>query len=174
MNKSLHIIGVLFGTTIFWIILNEEIRFTNIVVGIILSVIILSITNKFFLSKPYNQTYKFNILFLIKFYSYLVYKIFASGLQLVPIIIKGEENIAIIDIKTELKNDLYIGLLANAITLTPGTITVEKKEGNLKVLWINCTTRDTKKAGEIIKGDFERLLLKASRLKSSRNFEKVS
>lgn len=163
MKKHLHTMGVLFGTTIFWIILNEEIGFVNVIVGMGLSIVILGITNKFFLSKPYNQTYKFNILFLIKFYSYLVYKIFASGVQLVPIIIKGEENIAIIDIKTELKNELYIGLLANAITLTPGTITVDKKEGNLKVLWINCTTTDTKKAGEIIKGDFERLLIKASK-----------
>jgi multicomponent Na+:H+ antiporter subunit E len=92
-----------------------------------------------------------------------MYKIFSSGFEILPIIIKGNENNVIVDIKTELDNELYIVLLANAITLTPGTITVENKGQNLKVLWINPTTEDSEEAGKIIKANFESLLMKASK-----------
>ncbi|SHH27417.1 Na+/H+ antiporter subunit E [Clostridium grantii] len=163
MKKNIHLIGAVFATTLFWVVLNEKIELLNIIIGIGISLVALIITRKFILKKPFSETYRFNFLFLVKFYLYLIYKIFSSGFQILPIIIKGEENNTIIDIKTELDNELYIALLANAITLTPGTITVGNTGKNLKVLWINPTTDDSEKAGEIIKGDFERLLIKASK-----------
>jgi multicomponent Na+:H+ antiporter subunit E len=163
MKKNIHLIGVIFGTTLFWVILNEKIEFLNIVLGIVISIVVLIITDRFILKKPFSETYRFNIVFLVKFYFYLIYKIFSSGFEILPIIIKGNENNVIVDIKTELDNELYIVLLANAITLTPGTITVENKGQNLKVLWINPTTEDSEEAGKIIKANFESLLMKASK-----------
>lgn len=54
-------------------------------------------------------------------------------------VITGKINPGIIKLKTGLKTDFGVMLLANSITLTPGTLTVEVDEetNDLYVHWIN-------------------------------------
>ncbi|WP_461207704.1 Na+/H+ antiporter subunit E [Clostridium sp. DL1XJH146] len=158
MKNKLNSFIIILLITIFWIILNEELSLFNIIIGLLLGGFVIFVTNKFYINNNFSTNKTLNILFLVKFYFYLIYKIILSGLKLIPVIISGKENIKIVDIYTSLENKLNITLLSNAITLTPGTITVEQNGNHLKVLWINCTTENSAKAGEIIKGDFERFI----------------
>ena len=57
--------------------------------------------------------------------------------------------------------NLYaLAVLADCITLTPGTITLdvirEGDEISMYVQWLICETEDSEEAGEIIKGRMER------------------
>ena len=62
----------------------------------------------------------------------------------------------IVKIKTNLKSDSAITALANSITLTPGTLTVDVTEdGYLYVHWINVKTTDVDEATKIIAEKFE-------------------
>ena len=62
----------------------------------------------------------------------------------------------IVKVKTELKTAPAITALANSITLTPGTLTVNaSSDGILYVHWINVTTMDTEEASECIVRRFE-------------------
>ena len=70
--------------------------------------------------------------------------------------ISGKINPGVVDIKTNLKDDYSISILANSITLTPGTVTIDKNGNKLKVLWLDVQTRNPKKAGKIIKGNLEK------------------
>jgi len=69
-------------------------------------------------------------------------------------------NPGIVEIKTNLKEDYKKLILANSITLTPGTITMDVKDDSLFIHWIDVTTTDIAKASEEIAGDFEKILLK--------------
>jgi multicomponent Na+:H+ antiporter subunit E len=69
-------------------------------------------------------------------------------------------NPGIVEIKTNLKEDYKKLILANSITLTPGTITMDVQEDSLFIHWIDVTTTDIAKASEEIAGDFEKILLK--------------
>lgn len=53
------------------------------------------------------------------------------------ILFKNKSNIKIIDVNLDTKSEFSQTLIANSITLTPGTITVEKNGSNLKVLCLN-------------------------------------
>jgi multicomponent Na+:H+ antiporter subunit E len=64
----------------------------------------------------------------------------------------------IVIIKTELKNDLAKMILANSITLTPGTFTLDINEDKLLIHWINVKTDNTDKATKIIGERFEKFL----------------
>ncbi len=66
----------------------------------------------------------------------------------------------IIKIKTNLKTETALTFLANFITLTPGTFTidVDKENGYFYIHWINVDTQDIQKATEIISAKFERIL----------------
>lgn len=68
----------------------------------------------------------------------------------------------IVRIKTGLKTESARTTLANSITLTPGTFTVDVKPetGEMFVHWLSVETEETEKATEIIAGRFERLLKK--------------
>jgi multicomponent Na+:H+ antiporter subunit E len=54
-------------------------------------------------------------------------------------VITGRINPAIVKINPKLKNDLSVTILANSITLTPGTLSVDvdQKTNELYVHWIN-------------------------------------
>jgi multicomponent Na+:H+ antiporter subunit E len=67
----------------------------------------------------------------------------------------------IVKIKTRLKTESGITALANSITLTPGTLTVDlTDDGYLYVHWINVKSSDTQQATEQIARKFEWFLEK--------------
>ena len=67
----------------------------------------------------------------------------------------------IVKIRTRLKTDSAITALANSITLTPGTLTVDlTDDGYLYVHWINVRTDDMEQATQLISQRFEWFLHK--------------
>jgi len=64
----------------------------------------------------------------------------------------------IVVIKTELKQNLAKMILANSITLTPGTFTLDIIRDKLLIHWINVKTTDVDEATKIIAGKFEKYL----------------
>jgi multicomponent Na+:H+ antiporter subunit E len=70
-------------------------------------------------------------------------------------------NPGIVKIKTNLKTESGITALANSITLTPGTLTVDlTDDGFLYVHWINVKSDDVEEATEHIARRFEWFLQK--------------
>jgi multicomponent Na+:H+ antiporter subunit E len=67
----------------------------------------------------------------------------------------------IVKIRTNLKTDSAITALANSITLTPGTLTVDlTDDGYLYVHWINVKAEDVEQATQLISQRFEWFLRK--------------
>jgi len=65
-------------------------------------------------------------------------------------------NPGIVKIKTDLKTDSGITALANSITLTPGTLTVDlTDDGFLYIHWINVKSTETEGATKFISRRFE-------------------
>ena len=70
-------------------------------------------------------------------------------------------NPGIVKIKTNLKTESGITALANSITLTPGTLTVDlTDDGFLYVHWINVKSDDVEQATDFIARRFEWFLQK--------------
>ena len=63
-------------------------------------------------------------------------------------------------IRTSLKSDTGLTFLANSITLTPGTMTVDidRDRGILYIHWINVRHMDIERATQDIAGKFEPIL----------------
>jgi multicomponent Na+:H+ antiporter subunit E len=76
-------------------------------------------------------------------------RVLSPGLQIKPGIVK---------IKTTLKSDIARVFLANSITLTPGTMTVELKDDTLYIHWIEIGSEDPVEAARTIIGPFEYFL----------------
>ena len=69
-------------------------------------------------------------------------------------------NPGIVKVPSELTKDYAEAMLANSITLTPGTITLDIAEQDGKnyyyIHWIDVSETDRDKAGEVIKGRMEK------------------
>jgi len=95
--------------------------------------------------------------FLVVFFYYVikanldvVYRALHPAMPIKPGIVK---------IKTNLKTDAAITALANCITLTPGTMTVDvDRDGYMYIHWINVRSSDLPRATEMIAGKFERYI----------------
>ncbi len=64
----------------------------------------------------------------------------------------------IVKVRTTLKSEMAKTFLANSITLTPGTLTVDIDGQDLYIHWINIDTEDSARRSEQICGRFEPLL----------------
>ena len=66
----------------------------------------------------------------------------------------------IVKVETSLKSDTGLTFLANSITLTPGTLTVDidREGGFLYIHWINVRHKDIEGATKSIVKRFERIL----------------
>jgi len=69
-------------------------------------------------------------------------------------------NPGIVKFKTKLTTNFSKMVLANSITLTPGTLTVDIIDDTLYIHWIDVKTTDPEKAFKEIAEQFEKILLK--------------
>lgn len=88
---------------------------------------------------------------LIKANFDVAYRVLHPGLPINPGIVK---------MKTALRSDMGLTFLANSITLTPGTLTVDvdREQGILYIHWISVRGRDVESATSAIGGRFEPIL----------------
>ena len=131
MPKALANIGLL---TAIWILLNERLDLFVLISGIIFSIIAIYFTNKVLLGQSYSKLYSLPFLTILSYLFYLFFQILKSGFSAIPKVFKGNCRVKIVTYRTTLKNQLAISLLANAITLTPGTVTIEKNGNILSIL----------------------------------------
>jgi multicomponent Na+:H+ antiporter subunit E len=64
----------------------------------------------------------------------------------------------IVEVKTKLKSKFARMLLANSITLTPGTLTVDVKDDSFFIHWIDVKNEDVEAASKEIVEKFEKYL----------------
>jgi len=91
---------------------------------------------------------------------YFVYYCIRANLDVAVRVIHPDVPIrpGIVKVTTTLSSDMAKTFLANSITLTPGTLTIDIKGQDLYVHWINIDTDDPAKRYAKIVGRFEGLL----------------
>lgn len=149
-------ITVLLGLT--WIIFNERLDFQTFLTGALIGGGAVWVTNVLVLKGSYRRAYHLRFWGAVAYLARLFYEIYIAGFEAVYRMFTGRINVGIVEITTELTDEFSICLLANSITLTPGTVTLDRRGRHLKVIWLTVHTRNPEEAGEEIKGLFERLL----------------
>jgi len=112
----------------------------ELIIGAIFAVIIGMLTESIFIKKGFRMLNpKRWFLFLAYLIGVFLPAMARANIDVVYRVITGKINPGIVKISPNLKNDLSLTLLANSITLTPGTLTVEvdEKTNDLYIHWIN-------------------------------------
>ena len=148
---------------IVWCILNENFSLYTIVQGFFLSILSLIISNKL-VNQQFNKNYKISFFVFFQFIIILIISIYKSTFICIKLIITDDIKPRLVHVKTDIKNDWARCLMANAITLTPGTVTVDKNNNSLTVLAVNINSKNLTKADYLIKGHFEKILCKGDKI----------
>lgn len=146
-------------SSLFWCLLNESFSLATVIQGIVIALVTVFTVHYLFWNKKY-ISYRINIISLIKYILLLFINIYVSAIKVCYIILKYNDRPTVIKIKTKVKDDWLRCLVSNAITLTPGTVTLDKTDNTLTVLWLNPTTTNVDDAAKIIQGDFEHALIR--------------
>jgi multicomponent Na+:H+ antiporter subunit E len=144
---------------LFWIILSERISIESITIGILVCLGITFVNIKFSLIKGGKQKNFIKISkYLVIYVLILIKEIVLSNLEVAKVVLNPRAKISpvITTISTSLRTDFYKTILANSISLTPGTITV-KIEGD--ELTVHCLKKEY--IDGLVNSKFEQILLKA-------------
>ena len=141
-----------------WCVWSESFTPRTWLEGAVLGLLALFMTRRFFMHRPYLTHYRMPLRTLVRYIGVLCVEIFRSGVHAIYILLTDRLNVGVVDLPTEIRDPLPGALVATAITLTPGTVTIDFSPGRFKVIWIDCFTEDPDLAAESIKGRFERVL----------------
>jgi multicomponent Na+:H+ antiporter subunit E len=153
-------ITVFILSMIFWLMLTFEFTIPNLIVGAVASLITSLIFTRFFIKNIYKliqpHRYYWFVVYLIVFIWECIkanidvaYRVLHPAMPIRPGIVK---------VKTTLKSDMAKMLLANSITMTPGTISVDIIDDCLYIHWIYIRSEDPEVYTEIITGTFEKYI----------------
>ncbi|HLR64478.1 MAG TPA: Na+/H+ antiporter subunit E [Pseudogracilibacillus sp.] len=144
-----------------WMFLSESYTLGSFLFGYLLGAGLLLLLNRFFTGPFYLQRiYRLLILFII-----FIRELILSNLEIVKYVYKKDLNIepGIFAMPIEVEKDWEITLLANLITLTPGTLTVAISDDQ-KQLFIHALDIDTKEESiNDIKNTFEKAIMEVTK-----------
>ena len=156
MKRFVHFL-LLFGI---WLLLTWSLHWQDLLVGVIIAFIAELMLGDIY---PVNAV---KVLNPVRFFWFVVYVVAFLGY-----VIKANFDVAyrvlninmpirpgIVKVRTRLKTDMARTFLANSITLTPGTLSVDFIGDHLYIHWINVASDDAVKETEIIVQRFEHML----------------
>ena len=123
------------GTLFFW---SLEELFLAIVSGIIAGLVAMVFLSRLAIEpslKFFNPIRWF--LFIIYIVGPFFFSMAKANIDVAYRVVTGKVKPGIVVIEPKLRSDFGITMLANSITLTPGTLTVDAEDGKLFIHWLN-------------------------------------
>jgi len=143
-----------------WLLFTSTIALQEVITGIVLVVLIAALGYRNFTSRGLGIFSLRRLGGLLVYIPIFFWEMLKANFDVAYRVVHPRMPIrpGIVVIKTGLKTDVGKLFLANSITLTPGTLTMDVSGDCLFVHWINVKDRDIEKATELIAGRFEKHL----------------
>jgi multicomponent Na+:H+ antiporter subunit E len=145
---------------IFWLLLTFRLTLPNIIVGSVASLICSLLFTRFFISNTYKLLQPRRYFWFIIYLGVFIWECIKANLDVAYRVLHPAMPIrpGIVKVKTTLKSDLAKTLLANSITMTPGTISVDIIDDCLYIHWIYVRSEDPLVYTGMITGAFEKYI----------------
>ncbi|MEA1913184.1 MAG: Na+/H+ antiporter subunit E [candidate division WOR-3 bacterium] len=145
---------------IIWLLLTWSLNYQEVIVGLGVALLAMILTKDLFPDELMKLLNPLRLLLAILYIPYLIFYIILANFDVAYRVLNPNLpiNPGIVKVKTGLKNELARTILANSITLTPGTLTVEVDDDDYYIHWINITSEDPKRQKQIIIDRFEWML----------------
>lgn len=153
------LLNILLATV--WIFLTGDLNFQNFVEGFVIGFAIIFVTKNVTATSPYVR----KIPKIIEFVFYFIYELIVANIKVTIDIITPKHRMtpAIIAVPLTIDKNFEITLLANLITLTPGTLSLDLSSDK-KILYVHSMyVDDPEKFRDSIKNGFEKKIMEITR-----------
>ena len=149
-------------TFIFWLLLTFDLSLVNLVAGAIASLITSLLFAKYFYDSVFKFLQPHRYFWLLVYLAVLIWECIKANLDVAYRVLHPAMPIkpGIVKLTLDLKSDFARAMLANSITMTPGTITVDIVGDDLYVHWIYVSSEDPEQYSRKIAGRFEKYIKK--------------
>jgi multicomponent Na+:H+ antiporter subunit E len=157
LSRYIATAGVLFCL---WLLLTSTTNSQEVVAGVALALLVAGLGYKGFTTRGLRIFAPRRLLHLVIYVPVFFWEMIKANFDVAYRVVHPRMPIrpGIVAIKTELKSDIGKLFLANSITLTPGTLTMDVRGDHLFIHWINVKDEDVERASELIGGRFEKHL----------------
>lgn len=157
--KTIPLFILLYG---FWLLLTFDITVANLLAGIIAAGITALIFGRHFLSGAMKWIEPARYFWLLVYLCIFTWECIKANFDVAYRVLHPAMPIrpGIVKVKTELKTEFARMMLANSITMTPGTITVDIIGDSFYVHWIYVSSEDPEQYSTKILGRFEKYIKK--------------
>ena len=157
LNRYIFTVVVLYVS---WILLTATTHKDELIVGLIVSLLVAIGSFDYLSEHGLGHFTPKRVMYLIIYAPYYLWQIIVANFDVAYRIVSPSMPIkpGIVKVKTNLKTDSGKLALANSITMTPGTLTIDIKDDILLVHWIYVKDETTEGATKEIGTPFEKYL----------------
>ena len=143
-----------------WLLFTGTVAAFPLLLGLFFSTIIALLTYHLFIEEREAERRALipRIYLLIGYLVLIMFKVYIASFRIAWKVVTGNITPRIVHFRTRLRSDLARVALANSITLTPGTFTMDIVGDTLLVHWINVKDADPEQSTRIIGEKFEKHL----------------
>jgi multicomponent Na+:H+ antiporter subunit E len=143
-----------------WLVLTSTIFWQELLTGLVFSLIIAAVAYGSFNEKGMGNLSPRRIVYAMGYAPFFLWEVIKANFDVAYRVLHPDMpiNPGIVEIRTTMKSDIGKLGLANSITLTPGTITMDVDGDRMFIHWINVETDDVEGASMAIGRKFERWL----------------
>lgn len=160
--KTRSRIVALVVTFIIWMLLSFKFEWQHASAGIIVALAVALAMGDLFTGSAHKWLQPKRYLWFCVYVFIFAYECLKANIDVAARVLSPRLpiNPGIVKVKTALRTETGIALLANSITLTPGTLTidVDKANGFMYIHCVDVKTQDIDKATELLVSKFERII----------------
>jgi len=149
--------------SVFFLLLSVDVSLLSIAMMLVCSIIVSILYYSFYLTDE--EMHISSILirpdYIIFFLLYVLFESYYGAFSLIISIFSRDYSPGVVRIKTKMKSELGRMILANSISLVPGTLSLWTEKHYIYVHWFDLKTRNSIRAGRLIKHRLEKVLKRA-------------
>jgi len=134
--KLLRNLEVILIFTVFWVVMNEGFSLIIVGSGIVLSALVLWLTNMLDHADYANELFR-SPLVVVRYFGFVIKEMVLAAIAMAKVIITGRGQVVEAQYRSTLREERQLFLLSTAIIMTPGSITVFRRGGDLMVLSVS-------------------------------------
>lgn len=147
---------------VIWLAFTTSLEPAELITGVIVSLVIAAFSDRIFSCCGLRPLMPIKILYFIQYFFVFMIALIKSNFDIARRVVspKLPINPGIVKFETKLTNSFARLVLANSITLTPGTLTMDVINNKFYVHWIDVKTEDPEEVYKEIAEPFEKILIK--------------
>lgn len=149
-------------TFVFWLLLTFDLSLANLIAGGAAALVTSLLFTKYFFHRVIKFIQPVRYFWLLVYLVIFTWECIKANFDVAYRVLHPAMPIkpGIVKVKLDLHSDFAKTMLANSITMTPGTISVDIIDDNLFVHWIYVSSEDPEVYSQKIAGKFEKYIKK--------------